>query len=256
MKKEKIANEEDLQGYFMNRMSEYVRSKGREVIGWDELTNSSFLPDDAIILGWQGYGQAALKAAEKGHRFIMTPARIMYLIRYQGPQWFEPLTYFGNNTLKDVYDYEPVQKDWKPEYADLLMGVQACMWTEFCNKPEDVDYLVFPRLAALAEVAWTQPEKKDWTSFLEGMDSFNEHLAAKGIVYARSMYNIQHTVRPEDGALKVKLECVRPDVEIRYTMDGSEPTAASPLYEQPLLVKKLKQSMPQRLPMDSRWGKH
>ena len=144
MKKEKIANEEDLQGYFMNRMSEYVRSKGREVIGWDELTNSSFLPDDAIILGWQGYGQAALKAAEKGHRFIMTPARIMYLIRYRGPQWFEPLTYFGNNTLKDVYDYEPVQKDWKPEYADLLMGVQACMWTEFCNKPEDVDYLVFP----------------------------------------------------------------------------------------------------------------
>lgn len=144
MKKEKIANEEDLQGYFMNRMSEYVRSKGREVIGWDELTNSSFLPDDAIITGWQGYGQAALKAAEKGHRFIMTPARIMYLIRYQGPQWFEPLTYFGNNTLKDVYDYEPVQKDWKPEYADLLMGVQACMWTEFCNKPEDVDYHGIP----------------------------------------------------------------------------------------------------------------
>ena len=237
MKKEKLANEEDLQGYFMKRMSEYVRGKGREVIGWDELTNSSFLPEDVIVLGWQGYGQAALKAAEQGHRFIMTPARIMYLIRYQGPQWFEPLTYFGNNTLKDVYDYEPVQKDWKPEYADLLMGVQACMWTEFCNKPEDVDYLVFPRLAALAEVAWTQPEKKDWVSFLKGMDSFNEHLAAKGIAYARSMYNIQHTVKPEDGALNVTLECIRPDVEIRYTVDGSKPTAASPLYEQPLVVK-------------------
>ena len=237
MKKEGLANEEDLQGYFMQRISDYVRSKGREVIGWDELTNSSFLPEGSIILGWQGYGKAALKAAEKGHRFIMTPARIMYLIRYQGPQWFEPLTYFGNNTLKDVYDYEPVQKDWKPEYADLLMGVQACMWTEFCNKPEDVDYLVFPRLAALAEVAWTQPEKKDWVSFLKGMDSFNEHLAAKGIAYARSMYNIQHTVKPEDGALNVTLECIRPDVEIRYTVDGSKPTAASPLYEQPLVVK-------------------
>ena len=237
MKKQRLANEEDLQGYFMKRISDYLRKKGREVIGWDELTNSSFLPEESIILGWQGMGTAALKAAEKGHRFIMTPARVLYLIRYQGPQWFEPVTYFGNNTLKDVFDYEPVQKDWKPEYESLLMGVQACMWTEFCNKPEDVDYLVFPRLAALAEVAWTQPEKKDWTSFLEGMDSFNEHLAAKGIVYARSMYNIQHTVRPEDGALKVKLECVRPDVEIRYTMDGSEPTAASPLYEQPLLVK-------------------
>jgi Glycosyl hydrolase family 20, catalytic domain. len=61
-----------------------------------------FLPEESIILGWQGMGTAALKAAEKGHRFIMTPARIMYLIRYQGPQWFEPVTYFGNNTLKDV----------------------------------------------------------------------------------------------------------------------------------------------------------
>lgn len=236
MKKEKLANEEDLQGYFMKRMSDYVRSKGREVIGWDELTNSSFLPDDVIVLGWQGYGQAALKAAEKGHRFIMTPARIMYLIRYQGPQWFEPLTYFGNNTLKDVYDYEPVQKDWKPEYASLLMGVQASMWTEFCTKPEDVDYLVFPRLAALAEVAWTKPDKKDWASFLKALDGFNEHLAAKGIVYARSMYNIQHKVTPDNGVLKVKLECIRPDMEIRYTTDGSEPTASSSLYTDLLTV--------------------
>lgn len=167
----------------------------------------------------------------------MTPARIMYLIRYQGPQWFEPQTYFGNNTLKDIYDYEPVQADWKPEYASLLMGVQASMWTEFCNKPEDVDYLVFPRLAALAEIAWTQPEKKDWTSFLKAMDIYNEHLTAKGIVYARSMYNIQHTVTPEDGALKVKLECIRPDAEIHYTTDGSEPIATSPLYKEKLAVK-------------------
>lgn len=236
MKKEQLANEEDLQGYFMKRISDYVRSKGREVIGWDELTNSSFLPDNSIILGWQGFGQAALKAAEEGHRFIMTPARIMYLIRYQGPQWFEPLTYFGNNTLKDVYDYEPVQKDWKPEYASLLMGVQGSMWTEFCNKPEDVDYLLFPRLAAVAEVAWTQPDKKDWTLFLKGMDRYNEHLAEKGIVYARSMYNIQHKVTPENGVLQVKLECIRPDVEIRYTVDGSEPTANSSLYTDSLTV--------------------
>lgn len=236
MKKEGLANEEDLQGYFMQRISDYVRSKGREVIGWDELTNSSFLPEGSIILGWQGYGKAALKAAEKGHRFIMTPARIMYLIRYQGSQWFEPLTYFGNNTLKDVYDYEPVQKDWKPEYASLLMGVQGSMWTEFCNKPEDVDYLLFPRLAAVAEVAWTQPEKKDWASFLQAMDRYNGHIAEKGIVYARSMYNIQHKVTPENGGLKLNLECIRPDVEIRYTIDGSEPVANSSVYSDSLIV--------------------
>ena len=122
MKNEHLDNEEDLQGYFMKRMSDYVCSKGRKVIGWDELTNSSFLPEGVIIQGWRGLGTAALKAAEQGHPFIMTPARIMYLIRYQGPQWFEPQTYFGNNTLKDIYDYEPVQADWKPEYAFFTHG--------------------------------------------------------------------------------------------------------------------------------------
>ena len=238
MKNEHLGNEEDLQGYFMKRMSDYVCSKGRKVIGWDELTNSSFLPEGVIIQGWRGLGTAALKAAEQGHPFIMTPARIMYLIRYQGPQWFEPQTYFGNNTLKDIYDYEPVQADWKPEYASLLMGVQASMWTEFCNKPEDVDYLVFPRLAALAEIAWTQPEKKDWTSFLKAMDIYNEHLTAKGIVYARSMYNIQQTVTPVNGHLEVNLECLRPDVEIRYTLNGSNPAMSSHRYDGPIRVTK------------------
>ena len=143
IKKEHLAHEEELQSYFMNRVAGYVRSKGKEIIGWDELTNSK-LPEGAIICGWRGFGQAALKAAAQGHLFIMTPARVMYLIRYQGPQWFEPQTYFGNITLKDVYEYEPIQQDWKPEYASLLMGIQASMWTEFCDKPSDVEYQLFP----------------------------------------------------------------------------------------------------------------
>ena len=84
IRKEKLADEEALQGYFMKRISKYIQSKGREVMGWDELTNSE-VPEDAIVFGWQGYGNAALKAAAKGHRFVMTPARVLYLIRYQGP---------------------------------------------------------------------------------------------------------------------------------------------------------------------------
>ena len=223
----------------MGRMARYVQSKGREVIGWDELTNAT-IPEGFIIQGWQGYGQAAMKAAELGHRFIMTPARIMYLIRYQGPQWFEPVTYFGNNTLKDVYDYEPIQRDWSQHTTSLLMGVQACMWTEFCNTPADVDYLLFPRLSALAEVAWTRPERKNWKSYLKALDHFNEHLTAKGIVYARSMYNIQHTVTPKDDCLQVQLDCIRPDVEVRYTTDGTMPTVQSALYTRPLMLTSTK----------------
>ena len=237
IREEHLADEEALQGYFMGRMSDYVRSKGKEVMGWDELTNSK-LPEDAIIFGWQGFGNAALKAAEQGHRFVMTPARVAYLIRYQGPQWFEPLTYFGNNTLKGLFDYEPVQEGWKPEYEKLLMGVQASMWTEFCNKPEDVFYLVFPRLAALAEIAWVPKNQKDWNVFLKGLDNYTAHLEQKDVVYARSMFNIQHRIVPDDnGALTLTLECERPDVDIHYTLDATEPTATSPRYTQALTLK-------------------
>lgn len=237
IREEHLADEEALQGYFMGRMSDYVRSKGKEVMGWDELTNSK-LPEDVIVFGWQGFGNAALKAAEQGHRFVMTPARVAYLIRYQGPQWFEPLTYFGNNTLKGLFDYEPVQEGWKPEYEKLLMGVQASMWTEFCNKPEDVFYLVFPRLAALAEIAWVPKNQKDWNVFLKGLDNYTAHLEQKDVVYARSMFNIQHRIIPDDnGALTLTLECERPDVDIHYTLDGTEPTATSPRYTQALTLK-------------------
>ncbi|MCH5329930.1 MAG: family 20 glycosylhydrolase [Alistipes sp.] len=236
MKAENLADEEELQGWFMARMCDYVRGKGREVIGWDELTNSR-LPEGVIIAGWQGMGQAALKAAAQGHRFIMTPARLMYFIRYQGPQWFEPATYFAGGSLKDVYEYEPVRPQWPAEYENLLMGVQACMWTEFCNSTEDVEYQLFPRLVALSEVAWCGRGNKNWEAFLKRLDAFVPQLEERNIIYARSMYNIQQTVTPEDGALSVSLSCIRPDVEIRYTTDGSTPAAESALYEVPLLFR-------------------
>lgn len=237
IKDEGLKDEEALQGYFMARISRYVQSKGKEVMGWDELTNTD-IPEGAIIFGWRGNGYAALKAARQGHRFVMTPARVLYLIRYQGPQWFEPFTYFGNNTLSDVYHYEPVQKDWDTATADLLMGVQASMWTEFCSSADDVEHQVFPRLAALAEVAWTPGDRKDWAGFLPALDNYVRHLDGMGVNYARSMFNIQHKVTVGEGALKVTLECERPDVEIRYTTDGTTPTARSRRYTAPLTVSR------------------
>lgn len=235
MKAEGYKDVEELQGYFMNRMADYVKSKGREVIGWDELTNSK-IPDDAIILGWQGLGNAGYKAGQQGHRFIMTPARVLYLIRYQGPQWFEPRTYFGNNTLENVYMYEPVQPEWDPKVAEKLLGVQGCMWTEFCSTPEDVEYLLFPRLAALAEIAWQGKDRKDWPGFLKRLDVLTRHYDYLGVNYARSMFNIDHLVTGNNDTLKVTLSCIRPDMEIRYTTDGSEPVASSHLYTDSLVV--------------------
>ena len=224
---ENLADEEALQGWFMSRMNDYLRSKGRTMMCWDEITNS-VIPEGAVVYGWRGMGEAALMAAQRGHRFILTPSERLYLIRYQGPQWFEPLTYFGNTTLKDVYHYEPVGEDWPVEYGQLLQGVQGSMWTEFCENPDDVTYQIFPRLAAVAEVAWSPAAKRDWKRFLCGLDLFNGHLDNKGVAYSRAMYNIQHTVSSAgEGRLCVNLQCERPDVVIRYTTDGSEPTNLS-----------------------------
>ncbi|MCD8270260.1 MAG: glycoside hydrolase family 20 protein [Parabacteroides sp.] len=235
MKAEGFTDIEDLQGYFMNRMADYVKSKGRQVIGWDELTNSK-IPDDAIILGWQGLGTAGYKAGQRGHRFIMTPARVLYLIRYQGPQWFEPRTYFGNNTLEDVYNYEPIQPEWDPEVAKKLMGVQGSLWTEFCASPDDVEYLLFPRLAAVGEIAWSGKDRKDWPGFLKRLDVLTQHYDYLGVNYARSMFNLDHLVKGDNDTLKVALTCIRPDMEVRYTTDGSEPQATSALYSDSLTV--------------------
>lgn len=235
MKVEGITDVEDLQGYFMNRMADYVKSKGKQVMGWDELTNSK-IPEDAVIYGWQGLGTAGYKAGKLGHKFIMTPARVLYLIRYQGPQWFEPRTYFGNNTLKNVYDYEPIQPEWEPEVTANLLGVQGSLWTEFTNSPEDAEYLIFPRLAAVAEIAWSGKDRKDWPGFLKRLDVLTQHYDYLGVNYARSMFNIDHLVTGNNDTLKVALTCIRPDMEIRYTTDGNEPVATSSLYTDSLVV--------------------
>lgn len=229
MKAEGLTEVEDLQGYFMQRMSAYVQGKGRQVMGWDELTNSR-IPEGAIIFGWQGRGEAGYKAGLAGHPFVLTPAQVSYLIRYQGPQWFEPRTYFGNNTLQTVYDYEPVEPGWEPAAAARLMGVQGSLWTEFVTRPADAEYLVFPRLAALAEVAWCPKGSKDWPDFLRRLDAFDERLEAMHIGYARSMYNLDHRVDVRPDTLVVSISSIRPDLDIRYAVGGDEPTAASPRF--------------------------
>lgn len=233
---EGLADEVALQGWLMAQMAQYLKSKGRVMAGWDEVTDSE-IPEDAVVFGWRNGGENVLKAADRGHSFVLTPSDRLYLVRYQGPQWFEPLAYFGNNRLKDIYEYEPVCPTWPNEYLSQLLGIQGSMWTEFCDTPDDVTYQIFPRLAAVAEVAWSFPEYKDWGRFLKGVDSYCCRLDQKGIVYSKSMYNIQHQVSSlGDGRLAVDLRCERPDVTIRYTRNGTEPDLSSEVYSSPIII--------------------
>lgn len=228
MKEENIPNEEELQSYFIRRMNTYLKSKGKKLMGWDELTDSE-IPEGSTIFGWRGYGQSAVKAAEQGYNVILTPAKAFYLIRYQGPQWFEPYTYFGNNTLKDVYDYEVSMSGFTPELESRIQGIQASMWTEFIYSPENLQYMLFPRLAALAEQAWSK-QGKDWPDFISRMDHMCEIYEERGITYSEAMFNLFHEIKANGTQIIAELKCIRPDVTIRYTLDGTAPDSKSPVY--------------------------
>ena len=219
---ENLDGYEGLQAYFMDRINSYVRSKGRTALGWDEVTYGD-PKEDMVILGWQGDGGVAVRDSKKnGRKFILSPAKTLYLIRYQGPQWFEPFTYFGNNTLEDVYNYDPVKSDWTPELKENLLGIQGSLWTEFCKTPGDVEYLLFPRLIAVADAAWRPEGTSDWQDFLLALDNYLPELNDMGIVHSKSMYNIQHKGSPAGDGVEVSLDCIRPDMEILYTLQGEE----------------------------------
>lgn len=237
MKKEGLKNNKDLLGYFLRRIDSYVRSKDRKVMGWEEIMDAN-LSRGAVIFDWHGFGHGAVKAGKEGHQFVLAPTGTMYLNSYQGPQWQESVRSFnGSNTLKNIYQYEPVERYWTMSMRSLVLGMQASLWTEFCEKPEDVNELLYPRLAAVAEAAWSFPIAKRWERFLETLDQYEARWAAKGIVPSRSMYHVQHEVTPDFGKLKVSLDCIRPDLEIRYTVNGAEPDAYSTLYRRPWIVK-------------------
>lgn len=217
---EHLADHEALQGYLMDRVIRHVESRGRKAMGWDEVTYGK-PQEDIIVYGWQGDGSVAVRDSRvTGHKFIMTPARSTYLIRYQGPQWFEPFTYFGNITLRDVYNFEPVGSDWDDALRSNLLGVQGSLWSEFCKSGADVEYQIFPRLLAIADVAWRPENRRDWQGFLNAVDAFCPVLEQRGITYARSMYNLDHAVRGDGKELQVAISCIRPDMQIRYSLNN------------------------------------
>jgi len=236
MKENNIPNEEELQSYFIKRINTFLKKNNKKLMGWDELVDSE-IPEGATIFGWRGMGESVEKAGAKGFEYIKSPAKKYYFIRYQGPQWFEPFTYFGNTTLKDVYEYEPMSNQVSSDVTNKMLGVEACLWTEFVNNYQDAEYLIFPRLAAYAESAWTKPENKSWDLFVNRIDKLMETYNFLNVNYARSMFNIEHIVKPQNSNVSIQLSCIRPDVEIRYTSDGSEPTHKSTLYTSELIIK-------------------
>lgn len=160
------SKEDRLQGYFTKRVEKYLASKGKKIIGWDELLGCD-VEQSATIMSWTG-AEPGAKGAKLGHDVIMTPNGVMYFDYYQTKQtWNEPLSIGGCSTVEDVYQFEPVAADLSPEQAQHILGVQANLWGEYIAYPSQIQYQVLPRMAALAEVQWMQPQDKNFDEFKE-----------------------------------------------------------------------------------------
>ncbi|MRG45986.1 family 20 glycosylhydrolase [Chitinophaga sp. SYP-B3965] len=229
-----LKDEHALQSYFIQRMEKFLNSKGKKIIGWDEILEGGLAPD-ATVMSWRGEA-GGIEAAKQKHDVIMTPNTYLYLDYNQGNPATEPLAIGGYLPLEKVYSYEPYPAELTEEQKKYITGVQGNLWTEYIPTEKSVDYFAFPRAIAMAEIAWSPQNKKDYTRF---MNSLPRHLALWDDV--RLNFRIPEPQGLADEVMTGANTTVtlKPSVAygtIRYTLDGSEPAASSTLYTKPIVV--------------------
>jgi hexosaminidase len=237
IKAEGLKDEHELQSYFIKRIENFLLTKNKRIIGWDEILEGGLAPN-AAVMSWRGI-VGGIAAAKQHHDVVMTPTDFTYFDYYQGEPYLEPAAIGGLLTLEKVYSYEPIPEELSAEEASYIKGVQGNVWTEYIHSPEKVEYMTFPRAAALAEVAWTKPQLKNWDDFKRRMETQYQRYENAGINYAKSAYNVWHIVKVDSvaGSAAVTLKTDSYNPEIRYTTDGTEPTAQSQKYTQPFTIK-------------------
>jgi hexosaminidase len=237
MKKENLKDEHELQSYFIRRIEKFLTTKNKSIIGWDEILEGGLAPN-AAVMSWRGT-EGGIAAARQAHDVVMTPYDFLYLDYYQGEPYLEPKAIGGNLQLEKVYNYEPVPAVLTAEEAKYIKGVQGNVWAEFIHSPEKVEYMAFPRAAAMAELAWTIPARKNWTDFSRRIEKQYQRYDDLGINYAKSAYNVWHTVSVDSlgnkATVAFKTNSYQP--QIRYSLDGSAPTVHSLVYRKPFDVK-------------------
>jgi len=181
--REGLADEHELQSYFIRRIETFLGAHGRKLIGWDEILEGGLAPE-ATVMSWRGTGPG-MEAARQGHDVIMTPTSVTYFDYYQADPEGEPLAIGGLITLEDVYAFEPVPDSLSWNEGQHVLGAQANVWTEYMKTTDYVEYMVFPRMLALSEVVWTPAKKRDWDFFVSRLPSNFELLDRYGVNYRR-----------------------------------------------------------------------
>ena len=236
IKKEHLKDEYELQSWFIRRMEKFINSRGRQIIGWDEILEGGLAPN-ACVMSWLGE-EGGIKAAQQHHKVVMAPYPKYYLDYWQADPDSEPLAMGGPTTLKTMYCYNPVPEILTPEERRYIMGVEGCVWTEYMPTPARVEYMAWPRMCAIAEAGWSCTEK-DWEGFTERLEEHLPRLDALGVGYCRAFFNPFIEAHKDTEYSKVITMSVdAPHAEIRYTLDGSAPTAQSALYEGPFAINR------------------
>ena len=232
----KHTKEEYLQSFVINHAEKFLNSKGRQIIGWDEILEGGLAPN-ATVHAWRGFGEA-IEAARQGHDVIMSPTTFMYFDYYQTKDTEnEPLAIGGYLPLEKVYSLEPVPEALNAHEAKHIIGVQANLWTEYIGTYSHVEYMELPRMAALSEVQWTLSEEKNYENFLQRIPQMVKTYEMKGYNYATHVFDVTASFSPDTvkNALMITLKTID-NADVYYTLDGTEPTSKSMRYNSPIAV--------------------
>ncbi|SDG71739.1 beta-N-acetylhexosaminidase [Chitinophaga filiformis] len=234
MSEEHLKNVDELQSYFVKRMEKILKSKGKKLIGWDEILEGGLAPE-ATVMSWRGM-KGGIEAAKQNHHVVMSPWAFCYLDLYQGDPAAEPPTY-GMCRLTDSYNYDPVPEGVEEQY---ILGGQGNLWTESVSNYRHIQYMTWPRALALSEVYWSPKSKRNWDDFINRMEMEFVRMDTAHIKYSRSAWNA--IVKPQQsngGELSVQLSTEIKGLDIYYTFDNSDPDNWYPRYTgQPLVFPK------------------
>jgi hexosaminidase len=233
MKKEKLKDMHEVQSYFVKRVSKIVESKGKKLIGWDEILEGG-LPPKAVVMSWRGI-KGGIEAAKQGHEVVMSPSTHVYIDLMQGDGIIEPPVY-SSVLLNKSYQFEPVPEGVDPKY---VKGGQANLWTEQVYNTRHQQYMTWPRAFAVSESLWSPREKKNWKNFVERVEKHFERFDIASIKYAPSMYDPVFSARKDaSGKLFVELSLQLDDLDVYYSFDNSFPDQFYPKYTKALEVPK------------------
>ena len=236
MKKEGLKDVNELQSYLIHRIEVFLNAHGRKLLGWDEILEGDVAPN-ATVMSWRGM-EGGIKAAQLGHDVIMTPSKWMYIDHGQGAVETEPIAIRFGLPLEKTYSYDPKSPKIPENLRHHVLGAQCNMWTEYAVTPEYTEYLLYPRMLALAELDWTPKEKKDYNSFTRRLDNQLIRL---------DMHHINYHIPMPEGPMADRIAYTENttltfynsrNYPMVYTTDGSDPQTSSTKYEKPLYFNK------------------